>query len=226
MPTTNSEQLGLFLDALNNQTPPVPTPDQRASTLIGFFSGDVPSGNPPPAPAFSSPGAGITDHGPQFWGRVDVTSLFFALFTTFPDMQWTRFSPSGPGVPAPELAAGNEIGIQVTATGGFQKAWFQHSHASKPLSQLGDGQRGRLGKARGDTSGLPAFIVCTFDGSAAGKIKQMAIYMDRYAMMQSITRNPGDWGPDKGAFVTLGTERHRVEVGGERGRRITITIED
>jgi len=71
-----------------------------------------------------------------------------------------------------------------------------------------------LGRGKVRHDGLPAFAV--FDGTMVFKIKQIAIYMARYTMMQSI----GDtWYPDGTPPPSL------PMIGSHQGRRITITIE-
>lgn len=167
------------------------------------------------------PCVGITDHGPAFYLRAGVKTLFAQLFTTFGNMQWTQVN-----VP---LTAANEIGIQMTITGQYQAKWFQPAagHVSPPLSQLGPGPMGSLGKNRTDSSGLPAFAVFTFNDSYL--IKQLQIYLDRYAMMQSIMGADlrKKWDPDAPAYdVMQSAEHHKLTIGGTHGRRITISIED
>lgn len=50
-----------------------------------------------------------------------------------------------------------------------------------------------MGRRRGDKSGngLPGVALFSFD--SGGLIRQLQIYIDRYALMQSITLKPGDW---------------------------------
>jgi hypothetical protein len=212
----------------------MPSNDETLTSFVGYFNAhdinnvmaqicdDVPNANPPPN--YTAPGVGITDHGPAFWGRADVTTLFTQLFASFPDMQWTQLAGSQ------RLTATSEIGIRMTVTGTFTNPWFNTAsgHVSPPLSQLGHGTGLKLGKFRGGAPGLPAFAFFAFN--AGYKIQQLAIYMDRYAMMQSITA-AGGWKPDALAYDAPAHAPARcwpgdLRIGEARGRRITITIED
>ena len=203
MATTNDSQLTDFLNYFNStRITPNFTAAQKAAEVMKFFSVDTP--NPFPC-------LGITDHGPPFIKVDEVTTFFTQLFKTFPDMQWLSPPPTTPNAP------------RLTAT--YQDQWFQHqppgikSHHSHPLSQLPKGQVGRpLGAPKGDHNGTPAFAVFTFDGSKSCLIYQLQIYLDRYAMMQSIDI---DWVPDPDKLSKV---VEAVKVG--TGRRVTITIEN
>jgi hypothetical protein len=215
MAISNDSQLTDFLTYFNS-TPITSkvTPAQKAAGLMKFFvSTDTPNSSPPPS---NFPCLGITDHGPGFFNVVQVTAFFTQLFMTFPDMQW--LSPP-PGLKTPRLTATNEIGIQMTVTGTYSAQWFKKGHYSLPLSQLPDGVVGSpLGARQGDHTGTPAFAVFTFDGSKSCLMYQLQIYLDRYAMMQSIDI---DWVPDPDSSTKM------VEAVKTRtGKRITITIED
>jgi hypothetical protein len=214
----NIDQLRTFLGIFNNKNL---TPAQTVTQLMPLFSPDITT-----AGKIVSPGVGITDHGPGFFGKSDIGTFFLQLFTTFHDMQWTWPPAAIPA--APMLSDGaNTFGFQMDVTGTFEKPWFSHASgfASQPLSQLGTGTHQHLGKKRGNAGGVPACAVFTFDGTAQFLIKQIAIYMDRYAMMQSIT-NAGGWTPDAAAFDIVQSIGHAGQVVvGEPGRRITITIE-
>lgn len=215
----NVDQLGLFLRIFNNTTL---TAGNTVNQLMPLFCQDVPnSANP------QFPGVGITDHGPGFFGRSAVSMFFQQLFTTFRNMQWTYPPTSLPHAPQLFSQDGNTIGFQMDVMGIFQAPWFDSAsgHASPPLSQLGQPTFLALGKRRGSSGGVPAFAVFTFDGSAQYLIKQIAIYMDRYAMMQSIT-HAGGWKPDAAAFdVVQSAERQTITAGAAHQRRITITID-
>jgi hypothetical protein len=158
---------------------------------------------------------------------------------TFQNMKWKDLQPRLTWTGTTMGKTTGEIGIQMTVTGNYRKKWFQpppdstmRDHSSKPLSQLDDDPYGGpLGKIRGDAGGLPAFAVFSFDGSS--QIRQLQIYLDRYALMQSITAQPGDWDPDADAFdasafdaARQSAKQERRVIHGAKGRRITITIED
>jgi hypothetical protein len=149
---SNDNTLTAFLSTLNGANP---QPGAKATQLMSYFCKD--SANPPPPKQF--PSLGITDHGPAFFGQVELTNFFTQLFTTFPDMQWKDLSP--------RLTAPNEIGIQMNVTGSYAAQWFQHkqgtkSHFSLPLSQLPNTPGNPLGRFALDTNGLPAFAVFFF----------------------------------------------------------------
>jgi hypothetical protein len=142
-------------------------------------------------------------------------------------MQWTWPPAAMPA--APMLSDGaNTFGFQMDVTGTFEAPWFDSTSgfASQPLSQLGSGTHRHLGKRTGNAEGVPASAVFTFDGGAQFLIKQIAIYMDRYALMQSITKGPGDWTPHAPAHdIIRSMERDGQAIAGEHGRRLTITID-
>jgi hypothetical protein len=183
----NIDQLGTFLSIFNDKSL---TADQTVAQLMPLFCADITDAHG----KIIFPGVGITDHGPGFVGKADVAIFFKQLFTTFHDMQWTWPPAAMPA--APMLSDGaNTFGFQMDVTGTFEKPWFPatSAHHSLPLSQLTSGTHRHLGKRRGNADGVPASAFFTFDGSAQFHIKQIAIYMDRYAMMQSITN--GGWAP-------------------------------
>jgi hypothetical protein len=150
----------------------------------------------------NAPCVGITDHGPAFILRNDVSTLFQQLFSTFQNLTWnpvqatwaqqTAAMPSWAGTLGPVT---NEVAVQFWLTGKYQNDWFQSGqHASPPLSNLHNYQHGQnLGRYRGDKTGmgLPGVAFFSFDSGA--NIRQLQIYIDRYALMQSITQNKGDW---------------------------------
>jgi len=195
----------------------MPTNDDNVTSFIEFFNAHDEAGlmtlfcaddplNPIPPALPDFPCAGITDHGPAFYGRTAVQSLFHQMFTTFQNLDWVEYVVPSVGLNAPRLSwtgppnIGNttgEIGVQLTFQGKYHADWFRppSNHVSKPLSQLHNYTHGRpLGRQRGDQSGLPAFAVFSFDSNH--NIRQLQMYLDRYAMMQSITLQPGHWGPD------------------------------
>ena len=207
----DADTLKAFLQYLNQQD---------VTNLMKQFCKDDPNSNNPKFPCL-----GITDHGPAFYGNDDVTGFFNQLFKTFPDMQWLAPPPSEPN--APQLTAANTIGIQMTVTGTYADQWFQtpttrgkKDHTSLPLSQLPKAAGSPLGARKYDHNGLPAFAVFSFDKTTY-LIRQIQIYLDRYAMMQSIDLT---WTPE-GDSVAPATSTSEVIRSG-RGRNITITIED
>jgi hypothetical protein len=208
------------------------TADQTIAQLKPLFCLDIPDSVHP-----KFPGMGITDHGPAFYGIAGVSALLKQLFITFKDLQWICPPPSMATAPFMTSSDLNTISFQMDVTGTFQAPWFNTAsgHSSPPLSQLGAGTNLKLGRRRGDNSGLAANAVFTFDGTANFLIKQIAVYMDRYAMMQSITKNPGDWVPDAPAYDVIQSSapyRRLIEKEYEQGssaghsRRINITIDD
>lgn len=216
---TNDDTLKKFLDYFNAHD---------YNNLMDQFCDDVPLGH---KPYFLFPIVGITDHGPAFYGRDDVGTLFDQLFKTFLDMTWTQYTPPKAAAPAPRLYTKDgvlpgEIGIQMDINGTFTKHWFaptDTTHGSLPLSQLSDSDQAQpLGKNKNHHTGLPAFAVFTFNDKYL--IQQLQLYLDRYAMMQSIGLA---WNPDGVApRVGLGVARDDRVISEAHGRRITITIED
>jgi len=186
----NIDQLRTFLGIFNDTTL---TASQTVAKLKPLFIADTPNSVHP-----QFPGVGITDHGPGFFGWDAVSKFFLQLFTTFKNMQWTYPPAKAPGAPILQSADYNTIGFQMDVTGTFEAPWFDAASGfgSMPLSALGPGavSHHHLGKRRGNAEGVPASAFFTFDGTNQYLIKQIAIYMDRYAMMQSIT--PGAWNPD------------------------------
>jgi hypothetical protein len=214
----NTDTLASFLDILNN---PGNGHYQNADYLVdNYFCGDSPSKQNPAIPC-----VGITDHGPAFFGTDDVKLLFGQLFTTFKNLRWQVPPQTVPN--APQLVATNYIGVQMTVKGQYKKAWFQPptdgstDHSSAPLTQLGDNANGgSLGKYRGDGNGLPAFAVFTFN--AGFLIQQLQVYMDRYAMMMSLTK--AQWNPEASPAIT--PIHGPLPLVGTRGGRTTITIDN
>jgi hypothetical protein len=206
----DKDTLSNFLKYLNQQD---------TTNLMKQFCGDDPNSTNPKFPCL-----GITDHGPAFYGNDDVKLFFNQLFKSFPDMQWVAPPPSQPN--APQLTAADTIGIQMTVTGKYADEWFQpptlrgqKDHTSLPLSQLPKTPGSPLGARKGDHNGTPAFAVFSFDKKSY-LIRQIQIYLDRYAMMQTIELG---WTPDGDSLAAATSERHVIRGG--RGRNITITIE-
>jgi hypothetical protein len=73
-----------------------------------------------------------------------------------------------------------------------------------------------LGKSASHHNGLPAFAIFSFQ-ERTFKIQQLQIYLDRYAMMESIGLDWTPKGRSAGATQSVRTSS---------GRRVTITIED
>jgi hypothetical protein len=203
---TNQDTLKLFIQYFNAK--------DTANIMNQFCKNDpnagLPNPNPPPNIIYNAPVVGLTDHGPAFYGEADVLVLFQRLFSTFKDLTWVPYMIPGYGA-APKLTWAappdppigkivGEIGVQFNFTGTYKGNWFPvgDDHWSPPLSNLQNyahfGES--LGKKRGNKDGLPAFAVFSFDGAATPKIRQLQMYLDRYALMQSITKYPKEWEPD------------------------------
>lgn len=165
--------------------------------IMSTFCQDDKTTNP------NAPCVGITDHGPAFRLTTEVNKLFTQLFTTFQNLTWKSVQATWASRPAaiPSWAGAlgpvtSEIAVQFWLTGTYQNDWFQSpsAYASAPLSNLHTYKHGQnLGRKRGDTSGmgLPGAAFFSFDNS--DKIRQLQIYIDRYALMQSITQKAGHW---------------------------------
>jgi hypothetical protein len=224
VPITNDSQLTGFLNYIkNNPITNTFTAAQKAQGLMNYFTqADTVNPSPPPA---TFPCLGITDHGPGFSGVQEVTDFFTQLFASFPDMLWIWPPPPLSAAQTPRLVATKEIGIQMTVTGTYQSQWFQpvvgkKNHSSLPLSQLPKNTTGSpLGARKGDHNGTPAFAVFTFDGKSSCLINQLQIYLDRYAMMQTIEIG---WLPDGLSASSPAI----TTVGAARARSITIRLED
>jgi hypothetical protein len=149
-----------------------------------------------------TPCVGITDHGPQYVGTAQVAELFDQLFTTFPDLALTPVS-GAPLLHSPTDYPHKTIGIQTTLTGHHLAEWFPRGHRffSPPLSDIHPDKVHHMK--------IPACAVFTFDDGH--RICQLAIYLDRYRMMQQLT-------PATSTASSTGS-------GAYAGKRITITIE-
>ena len=115
------------------------------------------------------------------------------------------------------------IGVEIDVTGIQISSWFQDSFKSDPLSQIGDETiAGLIQSDQANQMDIPACAVFTFDAKYC--VQQLAIYLDRYRMMDQLA--PKGWSK-----IRLPKKTHpgavRVgELGPTAGRRITITIED
>jgi hypothetical protein len=147
---------------------------------------------------------------------VNIKKLFDKLLTdAFPDMAWTPASTL-------RMAEGNTIALEVDVTATQKGEWFQDNFKSHPLSQIDATTIANL--SSNNQMDVPACMVFTFDGSY--KIQQLAIYMDRYKMMDDLA--PKGWRkillPEKKhPFVGAA---HVAEYGPAHGKRITITIDE
>jgi hypothetical protein len=199
---SNLETLNNFLDTINKPNDAGWQHYHDVDYLLTLFCDD--NG--------SYPYVGITLRGPQFTNRANIRILFTQLLkTTFPDMAWT---------PANNLRMtdGNTIAVEVDVTGTQQAAWFQNKFHSFPLSQIDQDTVNRLAP-NNNKMDIPACMVFTFDGNY--KIQQLAIYMDRYRIMDELA--PREW-----TSILLPEKTHpRAGAAGAtaHGRRITIFID-
>jgi hypothetical protein len=120
------------------------------------------------------------------------------------------------------MTDGNTIAVEVDVTGTQEAEWFQDNFKSHPLSQIDEATIASL--TSNNRMDIPACMVFTFD--AQYKIQQLAIYMDRYKMMDDLS--PKHW-----RRILLPEKKHPIaaaarvtEYGPAHGRRITITIEE
>ena len=204
---SNLETLNNFLDTINKPNDAGWQHYHDVDYLLTLFCDD--NG--------SYPYVGITLRGPQFTNLANIRILFTQLLkTTFPDMAWT---------PANNLRMtdGNTIAVEVDVTGTQQAAWFQNKFKSLPLSQIDQDTVNRLAP-NNNKMDIPACMVFTFDGNY--KIQQLAIYMDRYRIMDELA--PREW-----TSILLPEKTHpRAGAAGAtesrpaHGRRVVITIDD
>jgi hypothetical protein len=204
---SNLETLNNFLDTINKPNDAGWQHYHDVDYLLTLFCDD--NGN--------HPYVGITLRGPQFTNLANIRILFTQLLkTTFPDMAWT---------PANKLRMtdGNTIAVEVDVTGTQQAAWFQDKFKSAPLSQIDQDTVHRLAP-NNNKMDIPACMVFTFDGHY--KIQQLAIYMDRYRMMDELA--PREW-----TSIRLPEKTHPIAVAvgatesrSVHGRRVTIIVDD
>jgi hypothetical protein len=147
------------------------------------------------------PSVGITEHGPQYVGTAQVAELFRQLFTTFPDLTLAAL-PGAPWLESPPKHAPKTVGIQTVLAGTHLAKWFPQGHQfySPPLSNIHPDKVHHMK--------IPAFCVFTLDDR--GRVSNLAIYLDRYRMMQQLTPSDAKNPPSTDATP---------------GKRITITIE-
>jgi hypothetical protein len=163
------------------------------------------------------PFVGITLRGPQFKNQAAIKKLFNQLLVvSFPDMAWTPANALRP-------TDGSTIAIEIDVTGSQISSWFQDSFKSDPLSQIDDETiAGLIQSDQTNQMDIPACAVFTFD--AKYRVQQLAIYLDRYRMMDQLA-------PKRWSKIRLPKKTHpgAVRVGeleSTTGTKITITIEN
>jgi hypothetical protein len=151
------------------------------------------------------PCVGITDHGPQYIGTANVAELFRQLFTTFPDLTLTPLH-GAPRLESPAKYSPKTIGVQTTLTGRHHAKWFPPGHQffSPPLSNIHPDKV--------HTMAIPACAIFSIDDH--DRISSLALYLDRYRMMQQLTPHDA-----KNASLADAT------TVSAQGRRITISID-
>jgi hypothetical protein len=159
-----------YLAAINSAKP--------IATILQYFSNDN--------KAKGIPFIGITQNGPQFKYQTGYSNsidvLLTQLYSTFSNMQWKQSAADI------TIESGNNIAIEMIMSGQQNGEWFQDAaNYSDPLSQINQATIDNLGG--NNQLSVPACSVYTFDGSH--KIQQIAIYMDRYFMMDQLA--PKGW---------------------------------
>ncbi|MBV9460189.1 MAG: nuclear transport factor 2 family protein [Bradyrhizobium sp.] len=203
---SNLDTLNNFLDTINKPNNAGWQHYHDIDHLLSLFCED--NGN--------HPYVGITLRGPQFPNRANIRILFTQLLkTTFPDMAWKPENNL-------RMTDGNTIAVEVQVTGTQQATWFQDKFKSPPLSQIDHDTVHRLAP-NNNKMDIPACMVFTFDGRH--KIQQLAIYMDRYKMMDQLA--PREW-----TSILLPEKTHPIAAAGgvtvagpTPGRKIMIMIE-
>jgi hypothetical protein len=201
---SNLETLNNFLDTINKPNDAGWHHYHDVDYLKTLFCND--NGN--------YPYVGITQRGPQFKNWASIQKLFTQLLTkSFPDMAWTPANTL-------RMTDGNTIAVEVEVTGTQQAEWFQDDFKSPPLSQIDEATIANL--SSNNQMDIPACMVFTFDGQY--KVQQLAIYMDRYKMMDDLA--PKQWRrillPEK--KHPLAGAAHVAEYA--HGKRITIIIDE
>lgn len=194
---TPDDTLSDFLNVLNDTSSP--TYHDVNYLMSNVFCKDDPQNG--------TPSVGITDSGPQFIGTLKVSILFSQLFATFPSVALLPL-PGAPRLCSPGPYRPRTIGLQLTLTGVQLARWFPHGnpHYSPPLSDIHpDGVH---------MMNVPACAVFSFDND--GCLMHMAIYLDRFRMMQQLTPAPS---------LASSTSAARM-VSTAQNRRITITIDE
>jgi hypothetical protein len=166
----NMTNLTNFLATINSANP-------KIAKILSYFSTDN--------MAKGIPFIGITQNGPQFKYQTgypnSIDVLFGQFYSSFPNMQWKQSAANN------TIESGNNIAVEMTMSGQQNLAWFQAVNYSDPLSQINQATIDNLG-AYNQVS-VPACSVYTFDSSH--KIQQIAIYMDRYSIMDQLA--PKGW---------------------------------
>ena len=206
---SNLETLNNFLDTINKPNDAGWQHYHDVDYLLTLFCDDN----------ANLPYVGITLRGPQFPHRANIRTLFIQLLnTTFPDMAWK---------PANDLRMtdGSTIAVEVDVTGTQKAEWFQDKFRSLPLSQIEEDTIRRLAP-KYNIMDIPACMVFTFDKDY--RIQQLAIYMDRYRMMDQLA--PKEWKtillPEKRSAVAGTGAASVTETKTPHGMKVTITIED
>jgi len=200
MAASNDSTLKSFIDAINGQ---------QLQDLMDQFCLDSGSG------ANAVPTVGLTNRqGPMFVGRAAIQTLFGQLFKSFQNMVWTAT--------ALRLKEGNVIGIELDVTGRHDREWFQGDpFGSPPFSQI---QQGNIDPHPGNrrTMNIPAFAVFTFDGSANCLVQNLALYFDRYKLMDQLA--PIGFGT---IDLPQGSHPHSADgpFRAAGGKRVTITLD-
>jgi hypothetical protein len=207
---SNLETLKDFLDTINNRNA---ANHHSVDHLMTLFCGDDEHQG--------FPFVGITERGPQFRCQKAIRKLFNQLLkVSFHDMAWRPAN-------ALRLTEENTIAVEMDVTAKHVREWFQDESKSPPLSQIAQHAIDGLG-AHKKTMEIPACAVFTFDGNH--RIKQLAIYIDRYKMMHQLA--PAHWTDielPEDAFrppsPRIPTQRSAAQTSAGLGRRVTIVIE-
>ena len=130
------------------------------------------------------PVVGITQRGPQFQFHAAIKKLFNQLLVvSFPDMAWMPANPLRP-------TDGSTIAVEIDVTGIQISSWFQDLFKSDPLSQIDhETIAGLIQSNQANQMDIPACAVFTFDAKYC--VQQLAIYLDRYKMMDQLA--PKGW---------------------------------
>jgi len=202
---SNLDTLNDFVKTMNDRAGPNYHSVDHLMTLFCADDGDIPF-------------VGITLRGPQFKGKAAIKKLFNQLLKiSFEDMAWTPAN-------ALRMTDGDTIAVEVDISAKHVREWFTDSFRSPPLSHIDQAAIDGLG-ANKKTMNVPACLVFTFHGDH--HIRQLAMYMDRYRMMDQLA--PSHWtqiGLPEHSHPASAAVGGGVQLTSARGRRITITIED
>ena len=151
----------------------------------------------------------------------------FQSHLIFPVHAVPRAGPLPPGAERLSVRTtdGDTIAVEVEVTGTHQKEWFQDpTFKSHPLSQIDDATIANL-PSYNKMDKIPACMVFTFTGQPQYRIQQLAIYIDRYKMMD-------DLAPKQWRRILLPEKKHpsagprMTEYGPAHGKRIAIIIDE